>query len=306
MTVSLLMSQLLNGLQLGALLFLMASGLTLIFGIMNFVNMAHGSLYMTGAFVGATAYNASGSFLFALVCATVGSGMVGVLIERLIARPLYRHDQLYQVLATFGLVMFFNQLAVLIWGNRPYYTTVPQGLEGAVSIAGESYPVYRLLIIAVGALVVLGAWFLIQRTRFGMLIRAGASNAVMTSVLGANVDRLKTLLFLFGAMLAGLAGLLAGPILSVQSGMGEPVLILVLVVIAVGGIGSVRGTFFAALLVAMIDTLGRAFLPDILRTMFDVSVVNALGPALASMLIYVLMAVVLAFRPQGLAFSSRR
>jgi len=306
MTGSLLVSQLLNGLQLGALLFLMASGLTLIFGIMNFINLAHGSLYMVGAFLGATAFNASGSFFFALVAAAVGSGLVGVLLERVIARPLYRHDHLYQVLATFGLMMFFNELASVIWGSRPYYTTVPPGLSGAVSIAGASYPVYRLLIIAVGALVALGAWFLIQRTRFGMLIRAGASNAAMASVLGANVDWLKTLLFLLGAGLAGLAGLLAGPILSVQSGMGEPVLILALVVIVVGGIGSVRGTFFAALLVAMIDTLGRAFLPDILRAMFDVSVANALGPALASMLIYVLMAVVLAFRPQGLVFSSKR
>jgi len=306
MTGSLLMSQLLNGLQLGALLFLMASGLTLIFGIMNFINLAHGALYMTGAFLGATAYNASGSFLFALLAAMIGSALVGLLMERLIARPLYGHDHLYQVLATFGLVMFFNELASVIWGSRPYYTTVPQGLDGAVMLFGASYPVYRLLIIGVGALVALGAWFLIQRTRFGMLIRAGASNAAMASVLGANVDWLKTLLFLLGAVLAGTAGILAGPILSVQSGMGEPVLILALVVIVVGGIGSVRGTFVAALVIAMIDTLGRAFLPDILRLMFDVSVANALGPALASMLIYVLMAVVLAFRPQGLMFSNKR
>jgi len=203
-------------------------------------------------------------------------------------------------------MMFFNQLAVLIWGNRPYYTTVPHVLEGAVSIAGSNYPIYRLWIILVGALVAMGAWFLIQRTRFGMLIRAGASNADMANVLGANVDQLKSRLFLLGAMLAGLAGLLAGPVLSVQSGMGDPVLILALVVIAIGGIGSVRGTLLAALLVAMIDTLGRAFLPDIFRLFFDASVVNAVGSALASMLIYVLMAVILAFRPQGLAFSSRR
>jgi len=306
MTGSLLMSQLLNGLQLGALLFLMASGLTLIFGIMNFINLAHGSLYMTGAFLGATAYNASGSFIFALLAAIGGTGLVGILMERLIARPLYGHDHLYQVLATFGLVMFFNELASVIWGSRPYYTAVPQGLEGAVRLFGANYPVYRLLIIGVGVLVALGAWFLIQRTRFGMLIRAGASNAAMASVLGANVDRLQTLLFLLGAVLAGSAGMLAGPILSVQSGMGEPVLILALVVIVVGGIGSVRGTFVAALLIAMIDTLGRAFLPDILRMMVDVSVANAVGPALASMLIYVLMAVVLAFRPQGLMFSNKR
>ena len=162
------------------------------------------------------------------------------------------------------------------------------------------------MIIGVGALVAVGAWFLIQRTRFGMLIRAGASNAPIASVLGANVDLLKTLLFLLGSVLAGVAGALAGPILSVQSGMGEPVLILALVVIVVGGIGSVRGTLIAALLIAMIDTLGRAFLPDLLRAVFEAPVANAVGPALASMLIYVLMAVVLAFRPQGLVFSARR
>jgi branched-chain amino acid transport system permease protein len=289
MNGSLLLSQLLNGLQLGALLFLLSSGLTLIFGIMNFINLAHGSLYMIGAFLGATAYNASGSFAFAILAAVAGSGLVGVALERLIARPL-----------------FFNELASVIWGSRPYFAAVPKGLDGAVSLFGSDYPVYRLMIIGVGALVALGAWFLIQRTRFGMLIRAGASNAPMASVLGANVDLQKTLLFLLGAVLAGVAGALAGPILSVQSGMGEPVLILALVVIVVGGIGSVRGTLVAALLIAMIDTLGRAFLPDMLRAVFDASVANAVGPALASMLIYVLMAVVLAFRPQGLVFSARR
>jgi len=306
MTAALPLSQLLNGLQQGALLFLMAAGLTLIFGIMNFINLAHGSLYMVGAFLGATAFNASGSFIFALLAAGLGSAAVGGLLERFIARPLYRSDHLYQVLATFGLMMFFNELAAVIWGSRPYHASIPPQWAGVVSIAGANYPVYRLLIIAMGAAVALGAWWLIQRTRFGMLIRAGASNADMAGVLGANVDWLKTLLFLLGAALAGLAGLLAGPLLSVQAGMGEPVLILALVVIVVGGIGSVRGTFIAALLIAMIDTLGRAFLPDLLRAVFDASVANAVGPALASMLIYILMAVVLAFRPQGLVFSAQK
>ena len=306
MNGSLLLSQFLNGLQLGALLFLLASGLTLIFGIMNFINLAHGSLYMIGAFLGASAYNASGSFGFAILAAVCGSGLVGVALERVVARPLYRHDHLYQVLATFGLMMFFNELASVIWGSRPYYAAIPPALRGSVAVFGTDYPVYRLLIVGVGALVAAGAWFLIQCTRFGMLIRAGASNAPMASVLGANVDRLKTLLFLLGAALAGLAGALAGPLLSVQSGMGEPVLILALVVIVVGGIGSVRGTLVAALLIAMIDTLGRAFLPDLLRSAFDSSVANAVGPALASMLIYILMAVVLAFRPHGLIFAARR
>lgn len=306
MNTSLFLSQLLNGVQLGVLLFLLSSGLTLIFGIMNFINLAHGSLYMVGAFVGAASYNASGSFVFAIIAAIISSGLVGLMLEHLIARPLYRYDHLYQVLATFGLMMFFNELAIVTFGNRPYYAAIPDSLGGAISVFGAPYPVYRILIIAVGVLVALGAWFLIQKTRFGMLVRAGATNASMVSVLGANVDLLKKSLFMLGAGLAGLAGALAGPILSVQSGMGEPVLILALVVIVVGGIGSIRGALVGAMLIAVIDTLGRAYLPTMLGKVMLPSAANAVGPALASMLIYVLMALVLAFRPNGLISATRR
>ncbi|MDB5838551.1 MAG: branched-chain amino acid transporter permease [Herminiimonas sp.] len=306
MDSSLFLSQLLNGLQLGVLLFLLSSGLTLIFGIMNFINLAHGSLYMIGGFIGAASFNASGSFLFAVTAAIIASAVVGLLLEHLVAKPLYRHDHLYQVLATFGLMMFFNELAIVIWGNRPYYSALPDSLGGALTVFGAPYPVYRILIIAVGVLVALGAWFLIQKTRFGMLIRAGASNPSMVSVLGANIDLLKKLLFMLGAGLAGLAGALAGPILSVQSGMGEPVLILALVVIVVGGIGSIRGALAGAVIIAIIDTLGRAYLPQLLGKLLAPPVANAAGPALASMLIYILMALVLAFRPNGIMSPAKR
>jgi len=306
MNSSLFLSQLLNGLQLGVLLFLLSSGLTLIFGIMNFINLAHGSLYMVGAFVGAAAYNASGSFWFSLAAGVASAALAGLLIEHLVARPLYRHDHLYQVLATFGLMMFFNELAIVIWGNRPYFVTIPESIRGAVTIFGAPYPVYRLLVIAVGIAVAFGAWFLIQKTRFGMLTRAGTTNAAMVSVLGANVDLLKKALFMLGAGLAGLAGTLAGPILSVQSGMGDPVLILALVVIVVGGIGSIRGALLAAIVIAVIDTLGRAYLPHLLTLVLAPSAANTAGSALASMLIYLLMAFVLAFRPHGIMYSARR
>jgi len=303
---SLFLSQLLNGIQLGVLLFLLSSGLTLIFGIMNFINLAHGSLYMIGAFIGAASYNASGSFLFSAVAAIASAALVGGLIEHLVARPLYRYDHLYQVLATFGLMMFFNELARVIWGNRPYFVEIPESIRGAVMLFGASYPVYRLLIIVVGILIALGAWFLIQKTRFGMLIRAGATHAPMVSVLGTNIDLLKRALFMLGAGLSGLAGALAGPILSVQSGMGDSVLILALVVIVVGGIGSIKGALVAAMVIATIDTLGRAYLPHVLGLVLAPSTANTVGTALASMLIYLLMAFVLAFRPQGIISPARR
>lgn len=300
MNISLFMAQLLNGLQLGVLLFLLSSGLTLIFGIMNFINLAHGSLYMVGAFVGAATYNSTGVFWFSLLAAIASAALVGLLIEHLIARPLYRHDHLYQVLATFGLMMFFNELAIVIWGNRPYFVEIPAFMQGAVDLFGASYPVYRLVIIAVGILVAIGAWYLIQKTRFGMLTRAGATHSAMVSVLGANIDLLKKALFMLGAGLAGLAGTLAGPILSVQSGMGDGVLILALVVIVVGGIGSIRGALLAAIVIAIIDTLGRAYLPQLLALALDPTAANTVGAAVASMLIYLLMAIVLAVRPEGL------
>ena len=301
MTTSLFFTQLLNGLQLGVLLFLLSAGLTLVFGIMNVVNLAHGSLYMMGAYFAAAGFNAfDGSFLAAALCAVAGTLLLGLLIERLVLASLYRRDHLDQVLATFGLILFFNEVVRFVWGPASVYMNVPAWLSGTVNLFGLPYPSYRFAIIAVGLGVGLALYALINRTRVGMLIRAGASNPDMVSALGVNIRGLNTLVFGLGAALAGLAGLMAGPIVSVQSGMGEPVLILTLVVIVTGGIGSIRGAFYGALIVGTVDTIGRAFLPTLLRELFDRSAAQAAGPAIASMLIYLLMAAVLALKPQGL------
>jgi len=300
MGLTLILSQLLNGLQYGVLLFLLAAGLTLVFGIMSFVNLAHGSLYMLGAYFAATVFRHTNSFILAVLAALVGCLAVGVVLERTAVSRLYRRDHLDHVLVTFGLVLFFNEMVQIIWGSQPLFLPVPSWLDSTVSILGMTYPAYRVAIIVVGLLVAVGAHWLIHKTRLGMLIRAGSVNPQMVGALGVNIKLLNALLFALGAMLAGLAGAIAGPILSVQSGMGEPVLITTLVVIVIGGIGSVSGAFYAALVVGVADTLGRAFLPIILHQFMARDLANAAGPAIASMLIYVLMAVVLAIRPQGL------
>ncbi|HKX39773.1 MAG TPA: branched-chain amino acid ABC transporter permease [Burkholderiaceae bacterium] len=300
MSAMLLLAQLLNGLQYGVLLFLLAAGLTLVFGIMSFVNLAHGSLYMLGAYAGAVAYGASGSFALAVVAAMAAALALGLLLEVTVVSRLYRRDHLDHVLATFGLVMFFNELVRLVWGPQPLFVQVPQVLEGTVEVFGFSYPAYRFAILVAGLLVALGSYGLIHKTRIGMLIRAGAQNPQMVAALGVNIGLLNALLFGVGAMLAGLAGAIAGPVLSVQSGMGEPVLITTLVVIVIGGIGSVSGALYAALIVGLVDTLGRVFLPLLLRQVAERSLADAAGPALASMSVYLLMALVLALRPQGL------
>ncbi len=301
MTTGLFFTQLLNGLQLGVLLFLLSAGLTLVFGIMNVVNLAHGSLYMMGAYFAAAGFNAfDGSFLAAALFAIPGTLLLGLLIERIVLANLYQRDHLDQVLATFGLILFFNEVVRFVWGASSVYMNVPSWLSGTVNLFGLPYPSYRFAIIAVGLAVGLGLYALINRTRVGMLIRAGASNPDMVSALGVDIKGLNTLVFGLGAALAGLAGLMAGPIVSVQAGMGEPILILTLVVIVTGGIGSIRGAFYGALIVGIVDTIGRAFLPTLLRELFDRSVAQAVGPAIASMLIYLLMAAVLALKPQGL------
>jgi len=305
MNATLLLAQLLNGLQYGVLLFLLAAGLTLVFGIMSFVNLAHGSLYMMGAYAAALAYNATGSFLLAVLGAATASLALGFLLEKIAVARLYRRDHLDHVLATFGMVLFFNELVRIVWGPQPYFVQVPQALAGTIDILGFTYPAYRFLIIAAGLLVAVGSYLVIHKTRIGMLIRAGAQNPAMVGALGVNIGLLNAMLFAAGAMLAGLAGALAGPILAVQSGMGEPVLITTLVVIVVGGIGSVAGAFYAALIVGLVDTLGRSYLPLLLRQVAERSLADAAGPALASMSVYVLMAAVLAFRPQGLFPNSR-
>jgi branched-chain amino acid transport system permease protein len=303
-SASLLLVQLLNGLQYGVLLFLLAAGLTLVFGIMSFVNLAHGSLYMIGAYAAALTYAATGSFSLALLGALAAALCIGLVLEVTIVSRLYRRDHLDHVLATFGLVMFFNEAVRLIWGPQPLFVQVPDALSGTVDLLGFNYPLYRFAIIVVGLLVAVGSHWLIHRTRVGMLIRAGAQNPELVGALGVDIGLLNAMLFGVGAMLAGIAGAMAGPLLSVQSGMGEPVLITTLVVIVIGGIGSVNGALYAALIVGVVDTLGRVLLPMVLRQVAERSIADAAGPALASMLVYLLMALVLALRPQGL-FSAR-
>lgn len=278
----------------------MAAGLTLVFGIMNFVNLAHGSMYMMGAFFAASIYNYTGSFLLAAVLLVPAMLALGLAVEWIALKKLYQRDHLDQVLATFGLILFFNELARIIWGPSPYYMEVPEFLTGAINLFGVMYPAYRFVIIAAGLLVALACYVLIHRTRVGMLIRAGATHRDMVGALGVNIVLLNSLLFALGAVLAGIAGLLAGPILSVQAGMGEPILILTMVVIVIGGIGSIRGAFYAALIVGVVDTLGRTLLPSILRSFLERSSADIAGPALASMMIYLLMTIVLAIKPKGL------
>jgi branched-chain amino acid transport system permease protein len=300
MNSALFLAQLLNGLQYGVLLFLLAAGLTLVFGIMSFVNLAHGSLYMLGAYAAALAYEASGSFALALLAAAATALLLGLALELTIVSRLYRRDHLDHVLATFGLVMFFNEVVRMVWGPQPLFVQVPEALGGTVDLLGFSYPSYRFAIIVAGVAVAIGSYLLIHKTRVGMLIRAGAQNPQLVGALGVNIRLLNAMLFGVGAMLAGFAGAMAGPVLSVQSGMGEPVLITTLVVIVIGGIGSVSGAFYAALIVGVVDTLGRVFLPQLLRLFAERSLADAAGPALASMSIYLLMALVLALRPLGL------
>lgn len=305
MELNLLYSQLLNGLQYGVLLFLLAAGLTLVFGIMGFVNLAHGSLYMMGAYFAAAAYGLTASFTLAALAAVGGCIALGFVLEKVAVSRLYARDHLDHVLATFGMVLFFNEIVRIMWGPQPYFLPVPTFLDSTVDLFGISYSAYRFAIIIVGLLVAIGSYLLMHRTRLGMLIRAGASNPKMIGALGVNIKLLNRLLFSLGAGLAGLAGIMVAPILSIQSGMGEPVLITTLVVIVIGGIGSVSGAFYAALAVGIADTLGRAFLPTLLRETMSRDIANAAGPALASMLVYVLMAIVLAVRPQGLFAAGR-
>lgn len=300
MNAQLIATQVLNGLQLGILLFLMSAGLTLVFGVMNFVNLAHGSLYMMGAYLAAAMLGAFDSFLLALLLAVPATMLIGLAVDRLVLAGLYTRDHLDQVLATFGLILVFNEIVRFAWGPAPVYINVPQALSGTVELFGFPYPAYRFAIIAVGLAAGLALYVLINRTRVGMLIRAGAADAEMVGAMGVNIRLLNALIFGVGAGLAGLAGVMAGPILSVQPGMGEPVLVLTLVVIVTGGIGSIRGAFYGALLVGLIDTLGRAFLPAAFDALASKAFAQAAGPAVASMLIYLLMALVLAMRPHGL------
>ncbi len=302
---ALVFEQLLNGLQYGVMLFLMAAGLTLVLGIMNMVNLAHGSLYMVGAYLAVAATQWTGNYAAGIVLALAGTLLVGMAVEVIALRTLYERDHLDQVLATFGLILFFNEAVSMIWGRGSVYTSIPPWLQGHVDLfSGSRYPVYRLAVLVVGLAVAGLLWYVVTRTRLGMLVRAGASNRTMVAALGVNIRLLYTVVFGCGAALAGLAGLMAGPIYAVQPGMGDLILIQVLVVIVIGGIGSIRGALVGAVIVGVVDTLGRAFLKPLLGTFLSGPAAEAAGPALASMLIYLLMAAVLALRPAGL-FQSR-
>ena len=301
MTLALFLEQTLNGFQQGMTLFLMASGLTLTFGIMGLINLAHGSLYMIGAYVTATVLAASGSFILAVLAGAAAAGVAGMLIESGIFRKLYARDHLDQVLATFGVILFANELVKMIWGAQAVFMSAPDWLSGTVEIIdGAPYPAYRLAIIVVGLLVALGLRHLILNTRIGMQIRAGATHRDIVQALGVDIRTLFTIVFGVGAMLAGLAGAMAGPILAVEVGMGENILILTFVVIIVGGVGSVRAAFLGAILVGLVDTYSRAVLPFALREILDPATADALGRSIASIAIYLLMALILIVRPQGL------
>ena len=285
MTLALFTEQLLNGVQFGVMLFLMASGLTLVFGIMNFINLAHGSLYMAGAFAAAAVQMATGSFVLAILVAVPFAALVGIVLEKLILKRFYNRTHLDQVLATFGLILVMNDTTRIIFGPTPLRMTLPDALAGSIEIMpGVPYPVFRLVILLTGLLVAGLLYLIIMRTRMGMWVRAGASNRDIAGAMGVNVPLVFGALFAVGAAFAGLAGIMAGPILSVQVGMGEPILILALVVTVIGGIGSIRGAFVPALIVGVVDTFGRVLLT----------------PALGSMVIFMLMAAILAVRPKGL------
>jgi branched-chain amino acid transport system permease protein len=296
----LILEQFLNGLQFGLMLFLLAAGLTLVFGIMDMINLAHGSLYMVGAFLAAALVQATGSFVAGVLLAIPATAVIGMLLEVSLLRTLYARDHLSQVLATFALILIANEAVRIVWGpDLPL--SMPAALSGPVELLpGMFYPAYRLLIIGVGAAVAALLYLLVARTRVGMLVRAGASNREMALAMGVDIRLLFTLLFGVGAGLCAVAGALLGPLLAVQVGMGENILILAFVVIVIGGIGSIRGALAGAVLVGIVDTIGRAFLPLLFGLFFQPRVASAAGPAIASVLAYVLMVAVLYFRPRGL------
>lgn len=303
--MSMLLVQALNGLQFGVLLFLVAAGLSLVFGVMDLINLAHGVQYMLGAYVAATLGVWTGSFWLGTLLALPVALLVGLALEWLVFRHLYRRDHLSQVLATFGVILTVDEATRALWGSAPQIVLEPSGLSGGPMggveiVDGLIYPTYRLVIIGIGIVVPLLLWFLVERTRAGMLVRAGATHPAMVSALGVDIRRMFTVVFAFGAMLAGFAGALASPIFPVAPGMGDTVLILCFVVIVIGGVGSIRGAFIAALLVGLLDSVGRAMLPDLLRLLLDPSSARQTGAALASMLVYIVMAAILFFRPAGL------
>ncbi len=301
MSLVLIAEQILNGLQFGIMLFLMSAGLTLIFGVMGLINLAHGSLYMIGAFIAAAVASATGSFILALVAALSAAALAGAIVEMTIIRKLYNRDHLDQVLATFALILIFSEGTRWVFGSFPLYLDVPAYLQGAVTLPGGiQYPLYRITLIVFGLIIGAGLGLLITKTRIGVQIRAGENDREMVSALGVNISKLYTFVFALGAALAGLAGALVGAIQSVEVGMGEPVLILAFVVIVIGGIGSIKGALIGSILVGLTDTLGGIFLPKLFGLFMDLATATNVGSSIASMSIYILMSIVLVWRPTGL------
>ncbi len=301
MSLVLIAEQILNGLQFWIMLFLMSAGLTLIFGVMGLINLAHGSLYMIGAFIAAAVASATGSFILALVAALSAAALAGAIVEMTIIRKLYNRDHLDQVLATFALILIFSEGTRWVFGSFPLYLDVPAYLQGAVTLPGGiQYPLYRITLIVFGLIIGAGLGLLITKTRIGVQIRAGENDREMVSALGVNISKLYTFVFALGAALAGLAGALVGAIQSVEVGMGEPVLILAFVVIVIGGIGSVKGALIGSILVGLTDTLGGIFLPKLFGLFMDLATATNVGSSIASMSIYILMSIVLVWRPTGL------
>ena len=301
MSLILFLEQLLNGIQFGVMLFLMSAGLTLIFGVMGLINLAHGSFYMLGAFAAAIVAGVTGSFWLALLASLCAAAIAGVLIEILIIRKLYRRDHLDQVLATFALILLLSEGVRWLFGAFPLYLNIPSVLDGSILLPFNIiYSKYRMFIILVGILVALGLYFLISKTRLGIRIRAGQSDRQMISALGVDISKLYTIVFAIGTSLAGLAGAMIGAIQSVEVGMGEPILILAFVVIVIGGIGSIKGAFIGSILVGVTDTIGRVFLPNFLKLFMENSDATSIGSSIGSMLIYILMALILLIKPSGL------
>jgi len=283
------------------MLFLMAAGLTLVFGVMGVINLAHGSLYMVGAFACAAGVQMGVGFFVSLLLAVGVAALTGAVIEIVVVRQLYQRDHLDQVLATFALILMANELMRWWFGSFPLSLDVPVLLQGTVALPfSVTYSVFRLFIIAMSGAVAAALFVLIARTRLGVRIRAGQSDREMVAALGVNIRRLYTMVFAIGAGLAGLAGALIGSLQSVQVGMGEPVLIIAFVVIIIGGIGSIFGSLVAALLVGTLDVMGKFLLPILFAGFMPVGQAASMGSALASVAIYVLMAAVLLFKPQGL------
>jgi branched-subunit amino acid ABC-type transport system permease component len=277
------LGQAVNGLAYGALLFLLSAGLTLIFGMLNVVNLAHGSFYMLGAYAGLATLDVTGSFWLAALAAPLGVGLVGALVERSLLRPLYRRSPLDQVLLTFGLIYLLEDLVKWVWGGRIRSIPPPEAFSGRVTLGSLTLPSYRLFVIAFGLLVALLLWLVIERTRLGAIVRAGVYDAEMAAGLGVDIGRVFTVVFAFGAAVGGLSGVIAGPIQSAYPSMGVSILIPALIVVVVGGLGSLKGSLVGSLIIGQAETFGKVWLPG-----------------LSMLMIYVVMALIVLLRPQGL------